>query len=810
MSKQKTQIATLSLPTTDSLASSGQNNLLKKYLFHWPLFVLTVFLTIAVAYLYLRVTPSVYPISATIEFKTPTASSTQINVTQQNSTMETLNPIDNPIIVENEIEVMQSKKLIYDIVEQLQLWVTYTLKQGFLKSKDLYKYTPVKFGFIKQSGAIDASGIKLKVLIKNENEFVLIDSKEGNRTLKFSTPVKSNFGTWQLQPTANFNTYIDSTLVIAVSDPDQATEGYQKSIKVALQDKDAPFVDLSTSDQVPERGKDILNKLLELYLKFAVNEKLGLAEKSIKFIDLKVDSIRGQLEVLDKQIEQYKTNHHIALNVDTDATNYLQIKKTNTDLLNQVDLQLGILLSLEKYAYAPENSEKLPPVSGTLSEPGLTAIYDHLSELKLARQQMVETTPETSLKVVSLDRQISTLKTDFRDKLQTTKISLQAQRHQLESILSGVQKSLDLAPIEDMELKNLVRYQQSKENIYNFLLKKKEQVGLFYAPTNTDSEVVDDAHAGAKKWPIGSIVYALALILGLGVAYGILYLRDSLNELITDRKQLEEETEVPVLGELGYQDTDKQIVVTESRNKFAIGEQFRVLRTNLYHLHGNSESGRVTLFTSSVSGEGKSFVASNLAVTIAYTSRKTVILEMDLRKPKISVNFGLSADHTGISDYLAGTVSDISELIQPSGITGLDVISSGYIMPNPSELLEEKRLDEMIATLRSMYDDVIIDSPPIHLVTDALIIARVADVTLYVVRYGYTMKYEQDFISEINKTDRFAKFTMIFNAVKADEKSYGGYGYGYGYGGYGNSYNAYATKEKKGFVTLLREFLRRF
>lgn len=807
MSKQKTQITALSLPVSDGGASS-KNSPIKKYLFHWPLFVLSAFLALVCAYFYLQVAAPVYPISATLEFKAPTASSSQVNVTQQSATMETLDPIDKPIIVENEIEVMQSKTLLYQVVQKLQLWVTYTQKKGFLKSKDLYKNSPVKFRFVKQdTGAIGPDGIKLDVIIKNNGEFVLKDKDAGEKTVKFSTPVKSEYGTWELVPAANLGSYIDSALVVTVSDPDLVAEGYQKSIKVALQDKDAPFVDLSTSDQVPERGKDVLNALMDQYLKYAVDDKIKLAQKSLKFIDLKLDSVKGQLDTIDRQIEQYKISHHITINVDTEADNYVFVKKRNSDILSNVQLQLGVLSTLEAYASSPENNEKLPPESGYLTDGGLTVLYDKLAALQLEREQLLQTTPETNPLVVAVKHQISTLKADFRDKLKTMRSSLQAQKQQLEAIVAGAQKSLNAAPTEDRELKSLRRYQLSKENIYDFLLKKKEQVGLFYAPTNTDSEIVDDAHAGKVKWPVPMIVYVLALVLGAGIAYGILYLRENLNELITSRNQLEEETEVPVLGELGFQETEKQIVVTEGRNKFAIGEQFRVLRTNLYHLHGNNDSGRVTLFTSSVSGEGKSFVSSNLAVTIAYASRKTIIMEMDLRKPKVSVSFGLPSDHTGISDYLAGTATDISELIQPSGIPGLDVMGCGSILPNPSELLEEKKLDELVAKLRTMYDDVVIDSPPIHLVTDALIISRVADVSLYVVRYGYTLKHELEFISEINQADRFPKFNLIFNGVKADEK---GYGYGSGYAGYNRSYNAYATKEKKTFGARFREFLRRF
>jgi capsular exopolysaccharide synthesis family protein len=244
-------------------------------------------------------------------------------------------------------------------------------------------------------------------------------------------------------------------------------------------------------------------------------------------------------------------------------------------------------------------------------------------------------------------------------------------------------------------------------------------------------------------------------------------------------------------------------VISQGRGKFAIGEQFRVLRTNLYHVHNNNDSGRVTLFTSSTGGEGKSFVSANLAVTLAYASRKTIIMEMDLRKPKISATFGLPTEHPGISNFLDGEKLKLEDIIQPSGIPGLDVMGCGSILPNPSELLERTLLDELIVSLRQVYDDVIIDSPPIHLVTDALIIARVADASLYIMRQGYTQKAELEFINDIKSEKRFPKLSIIFNGIKRDK-----YGYGYNYDN--SYYNTYTDRKKHSVGGIVKKFFSRF
>jgi len=808
MSKQKTQIATLALPETGS-DSFGTGNLIKKYLYHWPLFILGIIVALIPAYFYLKSTNPIYPILATLEFKAPTASSASLTVNQSNTQQE-LDPIDKPIIVENEIEVMQSKKLIYEVVNALQLWVTYSQKKG-LMDIDLYKQTPISFQFIHQEGTISPRGEKIDVEIKDRSSFVYKDEIGNKHESQFSKPVKSDFGTWQFNPNPNIEGFIGKTIKVSIQDPDLVSDAFQSKIKVALENKDAPFVNLSTSDIVPQRGKDVLNSLMDLYLRFAIADKNKLSQNTLKFIEFRLDSLKGQLDSVENKIEIYKNTHNIT-NIDLQAQSYRDINQDNLKALNDVEVQLGIVAGLEKYANSDENNDKLPAESGLLTDASLSNLYEKLADLQLRREQLISTVPETNPLFISTDKQIATLKQDFKEKIESIKASLLAQKKQLNTFSRGIQSSLKQVPGQDREYAALQRVQVIYENIYKFLLEKHEQVALRYASSVSDSEVVDDAHAGKIKWPFAPAVYALAIILGMTLAAAVLFVKESMDDLITSRKQIEDETNVPILGELAYQDTEQQIVVSEGRSKFAIGEQFRVLRTNLFHLHGNNDSGRVTLFTSSISGEGKSFVSSNLAVTLAYAARKTVILEMDLRKPKISVNFNLNAEHFGISDYLDEKVADIKQLIRPSGVAGLDVVSCGTILPNPSELLEKDKLDVLINALKTMYDDIIIDSPPIHLVTDALIIARVADAALYVVRQGYTHKHELDFINEIKQSERFPKFTIIFNGVKRSALGYEGYGYGYGgYSAYGyNGYNAYASKEKRTFGDLIKGVLSRF
>lgn len=801
MSKQKTQIQTFTLPAGET-DTSASGDMVKKYLFHWPLFVLGVIIFIIGAYFYLKVTKPTYPILATLEFKGPTSS--EGTVINKSGSDQQLDPISTPVIVENEIEVMQSKKLMYKVVNDLQLWCTYQAKIDGVNT-DLYKQTPVTFSFIKDAGTIDGTGKKIEIEIKDSKTFTVIDNDSGDKNYTFGAAVKTDFGTWKLVPTANLNNFIGETINITVNDPDQIADAYQTKVKVELENKDAPFVNISTSDEIPARGKDILNELMAQYKEDAMASKNKDAQKAIDFITVRLDSLDKNLSIDERAIQQFKSSQGMT-DINSQSQGFRDISQANIKATNEADVQLKILAGIEKTMNSAGNADALPPTSAHLDDPSLMDLYSKLTDLQLKKSQMLATMPESNPLFDPINEQLASLKKAFREKIAAMRASQLAIKQQVAQFQSGITSGLKKIPEQDMEYTTMTRKSESKEKLYSFLLEKREQISLRYASTVSDSEIVDDAHAGKAKWPKPSIVYALALLLGLAAPVGLLYARESLNERISNRKQIEDAVSVPILGELSYQEDTTPIVVTQGRGKFAIGEQFRVLRTNLSHLHGNSDKGRVTLFTSSIGSEGKSFVSSNLAVTLAYASRKTIILEMDLRKPKISGVFNLSPEHPGISDYLSDNAHDLTKLIQPSGIPGLDVLGCGPIQPNPSELLEKEQLDELVSKLRETYDDILIDSPPIHLVTDAYIIARAAQAVVYMIRQGHTLKDELEFINGVDAAQRFPKFTLVFNGIKRDQ-----FNYGYGYtNSYYNSYNTYTDKDKETIGSKVRTFIRRF
>ena len=683
-------------------------NFLRNTFFHWPLFFCVVIVAVAGAYLYIQSAKPVYPLKATLEFKNQ---KTDNGGTTQTGLKE-LDELNEPIVVENEIEVMKSKKLMYQVVNTLRLWVNYSIKDG-LQTKDLYKATPVDFEWVKQTGGLNPQGQALKIQIINDKQFALIREDDSKTIFNFSQPIKNQFGTWQLKATSNVGNYRGETIMISVRDPDLVSDGYVTALKVALENKDAPFVNLNISDEIPARGRDILNSVMALYNAAAIDTKNRKAANTVSFIDKQLDSIGKELNQDEKKLETYSIQEGLSTNLDAQTNNNLDNSNKTRKDINDIDIQIGVVNEIENYINSSKNSGQ--PNTGNLQDPTLNTMLDKLSDLQLKKDQYAATTPLQNPIFVPLNKQISTLQESIKDRIRTIKTSLIATRKQLISYSSGFESSIRKSPTQTKVLSGMKRTSDIKEKLFSYLLEKREEISLRYASSVSDAQVVDDAHAGPMSWPKPMVIYVMAFLVGLGIPAGLIYARDSFDVLITNRKQIEDEIAVPILGELSFQESTTPIVVSQGRGKFAIGEQFRVLRTNLYHVHNNNASGRVTLFTSSTGGEGKSFVSANLAVTLAYASRKTIILEMDLRKPKVSLTFGLNPEHPGISNFLDGEKVDLKDLIQPSGVPGLDVLGCGSILPNPSELLEKSLLDDMISkfegNLRRCCDRYTSDTP---------------------------------------------------------------------------------------------------
>jgi tyrosine-protein kinase Etk/Wzc len=766
-----------------------------KYSYHWPLFVLVFLVTMAAAVVYYKVKKPGYDIQATLQIQDDSKDKAP---NSDKSALDQLDLVNSSKIAENEMEVLRSFTLISKAVYDLQLWVTYTRTTKLIKQEDLYKKTPVYFKLIQKKG--DIGGQKFNVVIKDANTFLLKRSNGKYTQFNFKDVLENNFGLWKLEPTKDIDHYIGSTIDIAISNPYEVVDAMQKGILINLVDKQASTITLTVSDNLPERGTDFLNDLISRYDEAEVQMKNKITQSTLDFINERLKTLTGELSHAEGEVQSYSSSKGIT-DLDDQSKSYVQSTADNDKSLNEVNVELQVIDGIEQYANTP-GSTNVPSTLG-ITDNGLSTLIEKLSELQIERDRLLAIVPETNPMLDPVNRQISSTRLAIKENVKNIKASLLATKKQLESFDRKYQSTIRNVPEQERDLMGLKRDQTLKDNLYTYLLQKREELSVSYASILSNAILVDPAYVlpvkPLKKYAPFLVAFALSFLFPVGLVYG----RSSIKNAVVNSREISSGTHVPVLCELSFEKTKTPIVVHD-RGKFAIAEEFRILRTKLHYLHGKTEKGRVTLITSSISSEGKSFISTNLAVAIAASGRKTVILEMDLRKPRVSEIFNIEDKPVGISNYLNGEV-DETKIIQKSTIyPNLDIIGSGDFYPNPSELLEQDRLVTLINYLRSNYDDIVIDTPPVNIVTDAFIVAKQADVTLYSVRQGYTSKMLLPFIKNINEEEHFPKLNIVFNGIEKGRFGYNGYTYGYG------DYITDKQTKKKYSNSIFNNFFKRF
>ncbi|MBS1530398.1 MAG: polysaccharide biosynthesis tyrosine autokinase, partial [Bacteroidetes bacterium] len=713
--------------------------LISKYTFHWPLFVLVFVVTMAMAGIYFKVKKPGYDVTATLQIQDDSKDKAP---NSEKTPLDQIDLINTSKIAENEMEVLRSFTLVSKVVYDLQLWVNYTRTTKLVKKEDLYKRSPISFKLLQKRG--DIGGQKFDVVIKNANTFLLKRSNGKYTQFNFSDVLQNNFGLWRLQPNQNINDFIGSTITVTLSNPYSVVDGTQKGLLVALTDKQASTITLTVTDNLPDRGMDELNDLLARYNEAEVQMKNKITQSTLDFINERLKTLTGELANAEGKVQSYSSSMGIT-DLDDQSKSYIQGTMENDKNLNEVNVELQVINGIERYANTP-GSTSVPSTLG-VQDNELGALVQKLSEQQIERDRLLATVPEGNPMVDPINKQISATRTAIIENVKNIKASLLAQKAQLEKFNTKYQSTIRGVPTQVKDLMGLKRDQTVKDNLYTYLLQKREELSVSYASILPNARVVDPAYVmpvkPLKKYAPFLVAMAMTFLFPIGLVYG----RSTIKNAITHTRDITNGTGVPVLCELSFEKTKTPIVVHD-KGKFAIAEEFRTLRTKLHYLHGKTEKGRVTLITSSISSEGKSFISTNLAVAIAASGRKTVILEMDLRKPRVTEVFSMSDKLPGISNYLNGE-SGVTEagIIQKSPTyPNLDIIGSGDFYPNPSELLEQDRLATLIAHLREQYDDIVIDTPPVNIVTDAIIIAKQADLTLYAVRQGYTSKMLLPFI----------------------------------------------------------------
>ena len=740
--------------------------ILSKYLYHWPLFLICLMCTTALAYVYIRHTIPVYQIKAKVALK----DDKNQPLSGGAAALEQLNISSKPKFAESEVEILKSRPVIKKVVDELQLWCNYYEKSSYT-TLDLYATTPFRFKFIQQKEPL--KDYNFSITINSTDSYTIVKPDQTELKGKFTNTLNSSFGKWQLVPTANLKYFIGRTVLLHLQSEHKTISDYQEKIITVL-NKTTPIIEMKIEDEVFQRGTAVLNKLVAVYKSFNVIDKNKETESTLKFIDERLTSLTQELTSVEKDVEGYKSSVGLT-DISAKSQVFLDNVQANDSRLNEVNVQLNVIEGVEKYVNAPDKSDHAPATIG-ITDPGLINLVAQMNKLQVDKERLLAITPENNPIFVPINRQIKSTQNAIKENVNSIKTSLTATKRQLNSFNSGLEAGIKNMPGEERQYVSIKRQQGIKESLYVYLLQKREEVALSYASTLTDARTVEEAYYDdpktSKKIPL-----FIALLAGLLVPAGMITGRSILRNRVLTKDDIAAITAAPVICELIQENTKKPLVVLD-RDAYAIGEQMRGLRTNL--LHAYDRKGKVVLFTSSIPKEGKSYVSSNIATSLAMLGKRTIILELDLRKPQISKIFNLTADQLGLSEYLSGKAAK-EEIIVPSGVhPNLFVMRSGAVPENPSELIGSDKMAELITELRADFDNVLIDTPPLHLVTDATILAPMCDVSLYLIRHNYTPKSELKFIDEVYREGKLVNMSLVFNGVQMDSR----YGYNLDYGYY--------------------------
>lgn len=785
--------------------------ILFRYLIHWPWFIGSVVICIALAWGYLRLATPIYNISATVLIKDDKKG----GGASMSSELENLGLdgfVSSSKNVDNEIEVLHSKSLAREVVNQLGLFVTYKDEDEF-PSKELYRTSPVLVSLTPQEAEKLPKTMEVEMALQPSGAMdvrITVGDKEYRKQFeKLPAVFPTDEGTVAFF--ANKDTLssirpegvVEARHITAfINRPFSVAKGYTEALSIAPTSKTTSVAVVSLKNSNARRGKDFINKLLEMYNINANNDKNEVAQKTAEFIDERIGIISKELGSTEQELENFKRSAGI-----TDLSSEAQIALTGNAEYEKkrVENQTQINLIMDLQRYMQGNEYEVLPTNVGLQDVGLASAIDRYNEMLVERKRLMRTSTESNPTIVNLNTSIRAMRSNVHATLDATLKGLQITKADLARESNRYSRRISDAPTQERQFVSIARQQEIKAGLYLMLLQKREENAITLAATANNAKIIDEAIADdSPVSPKRMMIYLMALVFGVGIPVGIIYLIGLTKFKIEGRNDVEKLTRLPIVGDIPLT-TEKtgSIAVFENQNTL-MSETFRNIRTNLQFILENEK--KVILVTSTISGEGKSFTSSNLAISLSLLGKKVVIVGLDIRKPGLNKVFNLSTKEKGITQYLANPELNLMDLVQQSDVNrNLCILPGGTVPPNPTELLARDGLEKAIDTLKTNFDYVILDTAPVGMVTDTLLIGRVADLSVYVCRADYTHKAEFSLINELADGKKLPNLCIVINGIDLNRRKYGYYyGYGkygkyYGYGkryGYGYGYAEHKVKNK--------------
>ena len=769
---------------------------------NWQWIVLSTFVALCLAFCYLRYTQPVYTSAMKVLIKDDDRNGRRAIAGQMN--LENMGLISNSNGFDNELEILSSTNINSRVVKSLKLYVSYAI-EGRVRKIEQYQNnpiivdmpqhqlavlrTPIDMEITKKDKGLHVEG---KVFIEGQKEPVTFERDIQKLPGSINTPLGVII--FQQNPGTKWK---DEKLYATIIPVEMAARIYRKKLGVGATSKTTTVAEVSFTDTQVGRSLDYLNELFKSYNDDANEDKNEVAMKTEEFIKERIDAIRGELDVTEGELEQYKKSNeliNLTNNASTALTSSTEYQKQQVEL----ETQLNIINSLVNYVNNPANAMQVIPANIGLKDANLNAIIKDYNNAVIQRNRLLKSSSEDNPVVQRLNSQLEEMWPSIKMSLEAIRSDIMTQKASADSQYHMFSSRISSTPTQERALTNMSRQQEIKANLYLMLLQKREENYISLASTAAKARIIDSPQKMGQVAPRPMIIWLVALILGAGLPVAIIFLLNLLRYRIEGREDIEKLTKISILADIPMAgktvDGEKALVVRENTNN-AMEEAFRGLRTNLRFILESDE--KVILCTSCIPGEGKTFVSTNLAMSLALMGKKVIIVGLDIRKPRLVKLFNISADKKGITTFLSGTDMSYSvledQIVHGVANKNLDVLPAGIIPPNPGELISREQLDKAVDLLKEHYDYVLLDTPPIGLVSDTLSIGRVADMCLFVCRADYSPRANFELINSLKDENKLPKINLVLNAVDMKKKKYGyyyGYGkygkYGYGYGRYGH------------------------
>lgn len=764
-----------------------------KFIHYWKYYLLCVALFFALGAVFLRYSSPLYKISAELLVQDQQSGSGSSSSFLQSSSMPDFGGLFSvQSNINNELSILQTRDLIEQVIDEMDLTKTYS-NGGSIRDVENYKKVPFLAEFYPYSDTVSEMLLHLDFEDGNKKDNFNLSSENFSIKCKLNDTIKVPQG--KLVFKRSGIEFQDKPYVLDIKPKEVVYSNIKSNLFISQDDKDATIINIAFNSNLPTKGEDFVQKLIDAYLHRNLKGKNEINDSAITFINSRIDIVSSELNEIEKNIETFKQKNKI-VDIEEQAKGLVSTGADYYEKLNQADVQLDVIKTMLNFVQSEKNGSRPVPALIT-NDPSFLVLIQQYNTLLSQKSRLLVSVKENNPLVQNISAQLNSLLNDIKRSLLNQQKSIEIGRQQLVQQNNKINTLVFNAPVQEREYIDYSREKDVKQALYLYLLEKKEETSISKASSLSNASIIQTPKSDYDPYfPNKILIFSVCILLGLIIPTLFILLRDTFNNRISSRDDITSGTNVTILSEIGHNDTNIAILSLEKESRTSIAEQFRVLRTNLEFVAAGKKCP-IILSTSSTTGEGKSFISANMAQMFAFTGKRVLLMELDLRKPMLSNMFQME-NKMGFSNYAITPDKPITDfIVEIPGNKNIFLLQSGPVPPNPAEMILAKFNKELFEFLQTKFDIIVMDTPPFGVVTDTQLLCKFSDINLFVVRQNVSYKMSLDIINDLKNVKKLENLYVIVNDVKRGNRYQYGYGryYGYGYG-YGYGY-LQSTKKKR-------------